>query len=89
MEQLYPSNLTADIAPGNTDIPSIRYNRYCSQDQAADNGSGDAILVNNIAGTTISMSGSFQVQLQETQKPHTGVSGTITAPQEQMQNLQF
>ena len=74
-----PLNLTADIAPGNTDI-QVSSTTGIVVGQAADNGSGDAIFVNNIAGTTISMSGSFTSAITRNTETYTGVSGTITAP---------
>ena len=74
-----PLNLTADIAPGNTDI-QVSSTTGIVVGQAADNGSGDAIFVNNIAGTTVSMSGSFTSAITRNTETYTGVSGTITAP---------
>lgn len=74
-----PLNLTADIAPGNTDI-QVSSTTGIVIGQAADNGSGDAIFVNNIAGTTVSMSGSFTTTITRNTESYTGVTGTITAP---------
>ena len=68
-----PLNLTADIAPGNTDI-QVSSTTGIVVGQAADNGSGDAIFVNNIAGTTISMSGSFTSAITRNTETYTGVS---------------
>ena len=74
-----PLNLTQDINIGNTDI-EVSSTTGIVVGQAADNGSGDAIFVNNIAGTTISMSGSFTSAITRNTETYTGVTGTITAP---------
>ena len=74
-----PLNLTADINIGNTDI-QVSSTTGIVVGLAADNGSGDAIFVNNIAGTTVSMSGSFTAGITRNTETYTGVSGVITAP---------
>ena len=72
-------NLVNDINIGNTDI-EVASTTGIVVGQAADNGSGDAIFVNNIAGTTISMSGQFTANITRNTETYTGVTGTITAP---------
>jgi len=74
-----PLNLVNDINIGNTDI-EVASTTGIVVGLAADNGSGDAIFVNNIAGTTLSMSGSFTSQIIRNTETYTGVTGTITAP---------
>ena len=74
-----PLNLTQDINIGNTDI-EVSSTTGIVVGLAADNGSGDAIFVNNIAGTTISMSGAFTSAITRNTETYTGVTGTITAP---------
>ena len=72
-------NLTQDISIGNTDI-QVSSTTGIVAGQAADNGSGDAIFVNTVAGTTISMSGAFTSTITRNTETYTGVTGTITAP---------
>ena len=72
-------NLVNDINIGNTDI-EVSSTTGIVVGLAADNGSGDAIFVNNIAGTTISMSGQFTSNIVRNTETYTGVTGTITAP---------
>ena len=72
-------NLVNDINIGNTDI-EVSSTTGIVVGLAADNGSGDAIFVNNIAGTTISMSGQFTSNIARNTETYTGVTGTITAP---------
>lgn len=72
-------NLTQDIGIGDTDI-EVSATTGIVVGQAADNGSGDAIFVNNIAGTTVSMSGQFTSVITRNTETYTGVTGTITAP---------
>ena len=74
-----PLNLVNDINIGNTDI-EVSSTTGIVVGLAADNGSGDAIFVNNIAGTTVSMSGSFTSAITRNTETYTGVTGTITAP---------
>ena len=74
-----PLNLTADINIGNTDI-QVSSTTGIVVGLAADNGSGDAIFVNNIAGTTVSMSGSFTSAITRNTETYTAVTGPITAP---------
>ena len=71
--------LTSDIAPGNTQF-TVSTTSNIIQGLAADNGSGDAIFVNNIVGNTVSMSGQFTSSISKNTETYTGVSGTITAP---------
>ena len=71
--------LTSDIAPGNTQF-TVSSTSNIIQGLAADNGSGDAIFVNNIVGNTVSMSGQFTSSISKNTETYTGVSGTITAP---------
>ena len=72
-------NLVNDVNIGNTDI-EVSSTTGIVVGLAADNGSGDAIFVNNIAGTTISMSGSFTSAITRNTETYTGVTGSITAP---------
>ena len=74
-----PLNLVNDVNIGNTDI-EVSSTTGIVVGLAADNGSGDAIFVNNIAGTTLSMSGSFTSAITRNTETYTGVTGTITAP---------
>jgi hypothetical protein len=72
-------NLVNDVNIGNTDI-EVSSTTGIVVGLAADNGSGDAIFVNNIAGTTLSMSGSFTSAITRNTETYTGVTGSITAP---------
>ncbi len=72
-------SLTGDIAPGNTQF-TVGSTTNIVQGLAADNGSGDAIFVNNIVGNTVSMSGQFTTSIAKNTETYTGVSGSITAP---------
>ena len=72
-------NLTSDIASGNTQF-TVSSTTGIVQGLACDNGSGDAIFVNNVVGSTVSMSGQFTTTIEKNTETYTGVSGTITAP---------
>ena len=72
-------NLTSDISNGNTSF-TVSSTTGIVQGLACDNGSGDAIFVNNIDGTTINMSGQFTTSITKNTETYTGVSGTLTAP---------
>ena len=74
-----PLQLTQDITAGQTDI-QVASTTGIVQGLAANNGSGDAIFVNNISGNTISMSGSFTTNITRNTETYSAVSGTITAP---------
>ena len=74
-----PMQLTSDISPGNTQF-TVSSTTGIVQGLAADNGSGDAIFVNNIAGNTISMSGSFTSSITKNTETYTAVSGTLATP---------
>ena len=74
-----PVNLTADVNSGNTQF-TVSSTSGIVTGLAADNGSGDAIFVNNIVGNTVSMSGQFTSSITRNTQTYTGVSGTITAP---------
>ena len=74
-----PLNLTQDISIGNTDIV-VSSTTGIVVGLAANNGSGDAIFVNNISGTTLSMSGAFTGAVTRNTETYTGVSGTIATP---------
>ena len=74
-----PLNLVNDINIGNTDI-EVSSTTGIVVGLAADNGNGDAIFVNNVAGTTVSMSGAFTSTITRNTETYTGVTGTITAP---------
>jgi len=74
-----PLQLTADIAPGNTDI-QVASTVGIVPGLAANNGSNDAIFVNNIVGNTVSMSGSFTTPVVRNTETYTAVSGTIASP---------
>ena len=71
--------LTSDISPGNTQF-TVSSTTGIVQGLAADNGSGDAIFVNNVAGNTISMSGSFTSSITRNTETYTAVSGTLATP---------
>ena len=74
-----PLQLTQDVAPGNTNI-QVASTTGIVPGLAANNGDGDAIFVNSIAGNTVSMSGSFTQAITRNTETYTAVSGTITAP---------
>ncbi|MBR19771.1 MAG: hypothetical protein CMA64_06450 [Euryarchaeota archaeon] len=71
--------LTSDIAPGNTQF-TVGSTSNIIAGLACDNGSGDAIFVNNIVGNTVSMSGSFTSSVAKNTETYTGVSGTMPNP---------
>ena len=72
-------NLTADISNGNTQF-TVSSTTGIVPGLAANNGSGDAIFVNSIVGSTVSMSGQFTSSIAKNTETYTGVSGSITAP---------
>ena len=74
-----PVNLTSDITSGATQF-TVSSTSGIVQGLAADNGSGDAIFVNNIDGTTISMSGQFTSTINKNTETYTGVTGTLATP---------
>ena len=69
---------TAPINIGDTSF-DVSNTTGIVQGLAADNGSGDAIFVTNVAGNTVTMSGEFTVALTQSEQIYTAVNGTTTA----------
>ncbi len=74
---LQPATLT-DISIGSTQF-DVASTTGIIAGQAANNGTGDAIFVTNIVGSTVTMSGQFTAALNRLQQSYTGVTGTNVA----------
>ena len=71
--------LSSDISPGNTSF-TVGDTSGIVPGLAANNGDGDAIFVNTVVGSTVTMSGAFTTSITRNTETYTGVSGTQTAP---------